>query len=113
MFLAHISKQKLHPLISPSLPSRFQFVQEFTSKNETVLEFLSPAVKTTPEDLPFRTVVQLDNVQVNLTEFEYHPDPVFKDIIDKTISAGSIVIVQVWFLHDTRDEAPVIHAVSQ
>ncbi|XP_060758906.1 plexin-B2-like [Neoarius graeffei] len=75
-------------------PSNAEFVQEFTSKNETVLEFFSPAVKNTPEDLPFRTVIQLDNVQVNLTEFEYHPNPVFQDPIDRTISAGSIIIVQ-------------------
>ncbi|XP_046728590.1 plexin-B2a isoform X1 [Silurus meridionalis] len=74
-------------------PSNDEFVQSFINKNETVLEFLSPTVNKTPVDLSFRTVLDLDNIQVNLTEFEYHSDPVFKEKIDKSISAGSIIIV--------------------
>lgn len=70
-------------------------MQEFIHKNGTTLEFLSPTVNNTPEDLSFTTVLELDNIQVNLTDFEYHSDPTFTEIKDKPISAGIIIIVQV------------------
>lgn len=72
-----------------------QFVQKALSQNETVLEFLSPSVNDTDGDLSFRTVLELDNIQENLTQFEYHANPVFTAITDKPISAGSIIIVHV------------------
>ncbi|TTR20088.1 Plexin-B2 [Bagarius yarrelli] len=74
-------------------PSNAEFVQEFISKNKTILEFLSPTVNNTTEDVSFRTVIELDNIHVNLTEFEYHSDPMFTKMVDKPISAGSIIIV--------------------
>ncbi|KAK2832460.1 hypothetical protein Q7C36_015922 [Tachysurus vachellii] len=74
-------------------PSNAEYMQEFIHKNGTTLEFLSPTVNNTPEDLSFTTVLELDNIQVNLTEFEYHSDPTFTEIKDKPISAGIIIIV--------------------
>ncbi|MCI4388937.1 hypothetical protein PGIGA_G00091900 [Pangasianodon gigas] len=74
-------------------PNSAEFAQEYISKNETVLEFLSPTVNGSLEDQSFRTVLELDNIQVNLSEFEYHADPVFNPMTDKPISAGSIIIV--------------------
>lgn len=70
-------------------------MQKVISKNETVLEFLSPAVNVSLEDQSLRTVLELDNIQENLTEFEYHSNPVFEKMVDKSISAGSIIIVHV------------------
>ncbi|KAM9467496.1 plexin-B2a isoform 1-T2 [Clarias gariepinus] len=74
-------------------PSNAEFVQEVFSKNDTVLEFFSPAVNSSIEDMSFRTVLELDNIQVNLTDFEYHSNPTFEELTDKPISAGSIIIV--------------------
>ncbi|XP_053544414.1 plexin-B2a isoform X1 [Ictalurus punctatus] len=74
-------------------PSNAEFVRKVISKNETVLEFLSPAVNVSLEDQSLRTVLELDNIQENLTEFEYHSNPVFEKMVDKSISAGSIIIV--------------------
>ncbi|KAK3518385.1 hypothetical protein QTP86_018492, partial [Hemibagrus guttatus] len=74
-------------------PSNAEYVQEYDNKNETTLEFLSPTVNNTLEDLSFRTILELDNIQVNLTEFQYHSNPTFTEMKDKAISAGGIVIV--------------------
>uniref|UniRef100_A0A8C1EIF7 Plexin b2b n=1 Tax=Cyprinus carpio carpio TaxID=630221 RepID=A0A8C1EIF7_CYPCA len=60
-----------------SLP---QFVEGSKHKNDTVIMFLSPAVN---ESQFFRTYVQLDDLQTELTPFEYHPDPTF-DRLNKT-----------------------------
>uniref|UniRef100_A0A8C2BG81 Plexin b2b n=1 Tax=Cyprinus carpio TaxID=7962 RepID=A0A8C2BG81_CYPCA len=62
---------------SLSLP---QFVEGSKHKNDTVIMFLSPAVN---ESQFFRTYVQLDDLQTELTPFEYHPDPTF-DRLNKT-----------------------------
>ncbi|TRY62363.1 hypothetical protein DNTS_020994 [Danionella cerebrum] len=68
-----------------------EFVQEVEKKNETVLEFLSPVVNKTFINLALRTVIQLDNLPVNLTEFVYHIDPSFDNLPDKAITEGSII----------------------
>lgn len=72
-----------------------QFVYKAEAWNDTVIEFLSPTVNDTDGNLSFRTVLELDNIQENLTEFEYHSDPEFTKMMDKPISAGSIIIVNV------------------
>ncbi|XP_051547360.1 plexin-B2-like isoform X2 [Myxocyprinus asiaticus] len=73
--------------------SNVEFVQEVTSKNETVLEFLSPIVNKSYENQSLRTIIQLDNLVENLTEFVYHPDPTFERLTDKAITEGSIINV--------------------
>jgi len=73
--------------------SFLQFVQEVSSRNETVLEFLSPVVNKTLVNLPLRTIIQLDNLVENLTEFVYHPDPSFEILTEKAITEGSIINV--------------------
>uniref|UniRef100_A0A8C2GD85 Plexin b2b n=1 Tax=Cyprinus carpio TaxID=7962 RepID=A0A8C2GD85_CYPCA len=71
-----------------SLP---QFVEGSKHKNDTVIMFLSPAVN---ESQFFRTYVQLDDLQTELTPFEYHPDPTF-DRLNKT--AGGFHAPQRFF----------------
>uniref|UniRef100_A0A8B9L769 Plexin B2 n=1 Tax=Astyanax mexicanus TaxID=7994 RepID=A0A8B9L769_ASTMX len=74
--------------------SNAEFVQVAFSKNDTVLVFLSPVVNMTDHNRSFKTVVQLDNIKKNLTDFEYHPDPFFSNLTSPmSISASSIIIV--------------------
>uniref|UniRef100_A0A671NQZ0 Plexin-B2-like n=1 Tax=Sinocyclocheilus anshuiensis TaxID=1608454 RepID=A0A671NQZ0_9TELE len=70
-----------------------KFVQEFCNKSETVLEFLSPAVNKTYINQSLRTIIQLDNLVENLTEFVYHQDPSFDTLTDKAITENSIISV--------------------
>lgn len=64
-------------------------------RNETVLEFFSPVVNKTDINLSLRTIIQLDNLVENLTEFVYHPDPSFETLTEKAITEGSIINVNV------------------
>ncbi|XP_072528708.1 plexin-B2a [Salminus brasiliensis] len=74
--------------------SNAEFVQKFLFKNDTLLQFLSPPVNMTDRNRSFKTVVQLDSVRKNLTDFEYHPDPLFMNLTSPMhISASSIIIV--------------------
>lgn len=73
--------------------SNVEFVQEVEKKNETTLEFLSPVVNKTYINLSLRTVIQLDNLVLNLTDFVYHLDPHFDKLKDKAITEGSIINV--------------------
>uniref|UniRef100_A0A8C2G908 Plexin b2b n=1 Tax=Cyprinus carpio TaxID=7962 RepID=A0A8C2G908_CYPCA len=59
-------------------------------KNDTVIMFLSPAVN---ESQFFRTYVQLDDLQTELTPFEYHPDPTFDRLNKTVITENSMIIV--------------------
>ncbi|KAK7149721.1 hypothetical protein R3I94_009126 [Phoxinus phoxinus] len=70
-----------------------EFVQEVSSRNESVLEFLSPVVNKTYLNLSLRTIIQLDNLVENLTHFVYHPDPVFITLTRKAITENSIINV--------------------
>lgn len=54
--------------------------------------FLSPAVN---ESQFFRTYVQLDNIQKELTPFEYHPNPTFDQLSKNVITENSMIIVTV------------------
>uniref|UniRef100_A0A672SRZ7 Plexin B2 n=1 Tax=Sinocyclocheilus grahami TaxID=75366 RepID=A0A672SRZ7_SINGR len=73
--------------------SFLQFVQEVSYKNESVLEFLSPIVNKTYINQSLRTIIQLDNLVENLTEFVYHQDPSFVPLTDKAITENSIINV--------------------
>uniref|UniRef100_A0A673HVF2 Plexin-B2-like n=1 Tax=Sinocyclocheilus rhinocerous TaxID=307959 RepID=A0A673HVF2_9TELE len=73
--------------------SFLQFVQEVIYKNESVLEFLSPIVNKTYINQSLRTIIQLDNLVENLTEFVYHQDPSFVPLTDKAITENSIINV--------------------
>ncbi|XP_076016194.1 plexin-B2-like [Genypterus blacodes] len=70
-----------------------KFVQEALSKNDTVLQFFSPALNCCADNLSFRTFLQLDNVQEDLKGFDYHQDPTFNDLPNTIISETSIIIV--------------------
>ncbi|KAG9332888.1 hypothetical protein JZ751_014417 [Albula glossodonta] len=75
-------------------PNPAEFEQEFHSKNDTVLQFLSPTVNKTYENQSFRTFVYLDNVQAELKPFDYHPDPIFYELKKKVITETSIISVE-------------------
>uniref|UniRef100_A0A8C1IFI3 Plexin b2b n=1 Tax=Cyprinus carpio TaxID=7962 RepID=A0A8C1IFI3_CYPCA len=62
-----------------------QFVEKSTFKNDTLIKFVSPAVN---ESQFFRAYVQLDNLQTELTPFEYHPDPTFDLSARNVIQTG-------------------------
>ncbi|XP_056307346.1 plexin-B2b [Danio aesculapii] len=67
-----------------------EFVEDFQHKNDTMVTFLSPAVN---ESQSFRTFVQLDNLQMELTPFEYHPNPTFDELSKSVITENSMIIV--------------------
>ncbi|XP_047192266.1 plexin-B2 [Scophthalmus maximus] len=70
-----------------------EFVQETLSKNDTVLQFLSPPVNSSLDPQSLRTILQLDNVREELKNFDYHPDPSFNDLAKNVITETSIIIV--------------------
>ncbi|XP_078138128.1 plexin-B2-like isoform X2 [Centroberyx gerrardi] len=70
-----------------------EFRQEVLSKNDTILQFLSPAVNCCSDSQSFRTIVQLDNMKEELKGFDYHPDPTFNELAKNVITETSIIIV--------------------
>uniref|UniRef100_A0A8C4GMS9 Plexin b2a, tandem duplicate 1 n=1 Tax=Dicentrarchus labrax TaxID=13489 RepID=A0A8C4GMS9_DICLA len=74
-------------------PVEVSFVQEALSKNDTVLQFESPEVKSPYDSQSLRTVLYLDNMNEELKGFDYHPDPTFNDLAKNVITETSIIIV--------------------
>ncbi|KAM3858765.1 plexin-B2-like [Diretmus argenteus] len=70
-----------------------EFVQTVLSKNDTVLQFLSPAVNCCHDSQVFKTVLKLDNAVEELKSFDYHPDPFFNPLAKNVITETSIIIV--------------------
>ncbi|XP_038872788.1 plexin-B2b [Salvelinus namaycush] len=70
-----------------------EYLQEALNKNDTVLQFLSPAVNRSYDTQVFRTFIQLDNWVRELKPFDYHPNPAFNPLIKKIITETSIIIV--------------------
>ncbi|XP_060931676.1 plexin-B2-like [Limanda limanda] len=73
--------------------AREEFVQEFLSKNDTVLQFLSPKVNSSLDTQVLRTSLQLDNMTEDLKNFVYHPNPSFNGLVKNVITETSIIIV--------------------
>ncbi|KAJ7997876.1 hypothetical protein DPEC_G00216720, partial [Dallia pectoralis] len=71
-----------------------EYLQKATSKNDTVLQFLSPAVNGSYPTKAFRTFVQLDNFERELSSFDYHPDPFF-NLLAKPIVITKTSIISV------------------
>ncbi|RXN05275.1 plexin-B2-like protein [Labeo rohita] len=67
-----------------------EFVERAKEKNDTVITFVSPAVN---ESQFFKTYVQLDDLQTELTPFEYHPNPTFDRLSKTVITENSMIIV--------------------
>lgn len=87
-------------LISPAdditaPPPPPQFVQEALTKNDSVLQFDSPSLKSSFNPRSLRTVLRLDNVEEELKSFEYHPNPHFDDFAKNVITETSVIIVTV------------------
>lgn len=72
-----------------------QFVEEALSKNDTVLQFNSPAVNCSCNIQALQTFLHLDNVVEELKSFDYHPDPSFNELLKNVITETSIIIVTV------------------
>lgn len=72
-----------------------QFVEEALSKNNTVLQFHSPAVNGSCNIQALQTFLHLDNVVEELKGFDYHPDPSFNELLKNVITETSIIIVTV------------------
>ncbi|XP_062860148.1 plexin-B2b [Trichomycterus rosablanca] len=70
-----------------------EFIQEAYSKNNTMLQFLSPRVNRSYESQSFSTFIQLDNFIEELKPFDYHPDPTFNRLPNKVIPEKSMIIV--------------------
>uniref|UniRef100_A0AAQ4RKQ6 Sema domain-containing protein n=1 Tax=Gasterosteus aculeatus aculeatus TaxID=481459 RepID=A0AAQ4RKQ6_GASAC len=78
---------------SSSSSSLGQFVQEALSKNETVLQFLSPTAGAGVDPQALRTFLHLDNEKVELKNFVYHPDPSFNKLDKNVITETGVIIV--------------------
>ncbi|XP_026219213.1 plexin-B2a [Anabas testudineus] len=70
-----------------------EFVEDALSKNDTILQFLSPRVNSSFDPQSLRIFLQLDNVVEELKSFDYHPDPVFHKLDKNIITETSIIIV--------------------
>lgn len=94
------------PVLYPtSLLFPLQFVEEARSKNDTVLQFDSPAVNCSCNIQALQTFLHLDNVVEELNSFDYHPDPSFNELLKNVITETSIIIVTV--RTRTRAHSPV------
>ncbi|XP_030576486.1 plexin-B2-like [Archocentrus centrarchus] len=63
------------------------------SKNDTILQFYSPAVNSSYDTQSLRIYLQLDNVIEELKNFDYYPDPTFNELAKNVITETSIIIV--------------------
>ncbi|KAL0968032.1 hypothetical protein UPYG_G00261380 [Umbra pygmaea] len=69
-----------------------EYLKPSESKNDTVLQFLSPVVNSSYETSAFRTFVLLDNYERELTPFDYYPDPEFNVVTKPIIITGTSII---------------------
>ncbi|KAJ8007378.1 hypothetical protein DPEC_G00116890 [Dallia pectoralis] len=90
------ASMKVLPLAgeSPQETTPIEYIQDFHSKNDTVLVFESPEVNAPAHGvLVFRTILQLDNIQEELKGFIYYPNPFFNKLSKDVITESSIIIV--------------------
>uniref|UniRef100_A0A665UTN9 Plexin-B2-like n=1 Tax=Echeneis naucrates TaxID=173247 RepID=A0A665UTN9_ECHNA len=71
-----------------------QFVQESLSKNDTVLQFYSPSLNATQDTQSLRTVLQLDNIEEDLKDFDYHPNPSFNELAKNRGDVHSVLFIR-------------------
>lgn len=74
-------------------------MQEALSKNDSALEFDSPAVNGSLDVQLLRTFLHLDNGGEELKGFKYHLDPTFNQLDKKIITETGIIIVTVSTTH--------------
>lgn len=72
-----------------------QFVQPVLQKNDSILEFLSPEVNCCSSSQSLRTFIQLDNMEEELRNFDYHANPTFDKLYKDKITETGIIIVNV------------------
>ncbi|KAA8580094.1 hypothetical protein FQN60_005938 [Etheostoma spectabile] len=82
------------------------FVEEALSKNDTILQFYSPAVNCCVDGQSPRTLVQLDDVQEDLKGFDYHPDPSFNDLAKNVITDETSIIIDEKLILEAPSSQP-------
>lgn len=70
-------------------------MQEALSKNDSTLEFDSPAVNSSLDVQSLHTFLHLDNGGEELKGFKYFLDPTFDQLDKKVITETGIIIVTV------------------
>ncbi|KAI4886264.1 hypothetical protein NFI96_016350 [Prochilodus magdalenae] len=70
-----------------------KFVLNAVSKNDTMLQFLSPAVNRASDNQLFCTCIHLDNYKKDLEQFKYHTNPIFYNLSKNVIVENSVFIV--------------------
>ncbi|XP_004083331.2 plexin-B2 [Oryzias latipes] len=77
----------------PSDAPAVEFVQRVQHKNDTTLEFFSPAVNCCSSSQSLQTFIQLDNMEEELRSFDYHTNPTFNKLEKNMITDTRFVIV--------------------
>uniref|UniRef100_A0A8C9W004 Plexin B2 n=1 Tax=Scleropages formosus TaxID=113540 RepID=A0A8C9W004_SCLFO len=79
--------------VSQSLILPLQFEVEVKGKNDTVMQFSSPTVKVTDGIASLRAFIIMDNIELELKPFDYHPDPTFEENQKRIVSENTIISV--------------------
>ncbi|XP_029115611.1 plexin-B2-like isoform X3 [Scleropages formosus] len=66
---------------------------EVKGENDTVMQFSSPTVNVTDGIASLRTYIVMDNIELELKPFDYHPDPTFEENQKRIVSENSIISV--------------------
>lgn len=74
-------------------------MQEALSKNDSTLEFDSPAVNSSQDVQSLHTFLHLDNGGEELKGFKYYLNPTFDQLDKKVITETGIIIVTVSNTH--------------
>uniref|UniRef100_A0A8C9R8V0 Plexin B2 n=1 Tax=Scleropages formosus TaxID=113540 RepID=A0A8C9R8V0_SCLFO len=73
--------------------SPLKFEVEVKGKNDTVMQFSSPTVKVTDGIASLRAFIIMDNIELELKPFDYHPDPTFEENQKRIVSENTIISV--------------------
>ncbi|XP_024140535.1 plexin-B2 [Oryzias melastigma] len=92
--LIQSAKMKVQMVVDeePDAPP-VEFVQPVLQKNDSILEFLSPEVNCCSSSQSLRTFIQLDNMEEELRNFDYHTNPTFDKLYKDKITETGIIIV--------------------
>uniref|UniRef100_A0A8C9U8S0 Sema domain-containing protein n=1 Tax=Scleropages formosus TaxID=113540 RepID=A0A8C9U8S0_SCLFO len=83
----------LYSGVSLSLILPLQSEVEVKGENDTVMQFSSPTVNVTDGIASLRTYIVMDNIELELKPFDYHPDPTFEENQKRIVSENSIISV--------------------
>uniref|UniRef100_A0A8C9SGA4 Sema domain-containing protein n=1 Tax=Scleropages formosus TaxID=113540 RepID=A0A8C9SGA4_SCLFO len=83
----------LYSGVSLSLILPLQSEVEVKGENDAVMQFSSPTVNVTDGIASLRTYIVMDNIELELKPFDYHPDPTFEENQKRIVSENSIISV--------------------